>query len=271
MESQSGLADWLDSLGYCTKGKRRTEIFGEMVEIDGRRFTRWGIRDILNNPFFAGKVRYKGEVLDGKHQAIISQELFDAVQEQLQKNRSRRSSNSNHNSENTHLLRRLVCCHECGTVFWAQNQGSMKETFYKSPDKGHDLICKYKGRSFLGRAFDAQMNQLFFGFELRDDWIVDRHIDGSDIQAALEERGSIEDRKERARQLLLDGDIDRQRYLRIRDEAEKALLSLYIPGYDDAVEAGKMLRDFGSLWQSSLVARRNGMARAMLHAVYVNP
>ena len=57
----------------------------------------------------------------------------------------------------------------------------------------------------------------------RDDWIVDQHIDGSDIQAALKEKGSIEDPKERARQLYLDGDIDRQRYLRIRDEAEKAL------------------------------------------------
>ena len=41
--------------------------------------------------------------------------------------------------------------------------------------------------------------------------------------------------------------------------------------YYDAVEAGKLLRDFGSLWQSSSVARRNGMAKAILQAVYVNP
>ena len=32
-----------------------------------------------------------------------------------------------------------------------------------------------------------------------------------------------------------------------------------------------MLRDFGALWKSSSVARRNGMAKAILQAVYVNP
>ena len=150
----------------------------------------------------------------------------------------------------------------------------MNETYYKSPNKGLEQTCGYRGKSFLGRAFDAQMDQLFSGFELREDWIdwiVERHIEGSDIQAALQEKSSIEAKMERARLMYLDGDIDRQKYLKIRDGAEKAILDLYVPEYDDAVEAGKMLRDFGALWQSSSVARRNGMAKAMLQAVYVNP
>ena len=32
-----------------------------------------------------------------------------------------------------------------------------------------------------------------------------------------------------------------------------------------------MLGDFGTLWQSSSVDRRNAMAKAKLHAVFVNP
>ena len=76
---------------------------------------------------------------------------------------------------------------------------------------------------------------------------------------------------ERARELYLDGDIDREKYVKLRDEAEKALLSLYVPEFDAAVEAGKMLNDFGSLWQSSSVERRNGMLKAMLEAVYFDP
>ena len=46
---------------------------------------------------------------------------------------------------------------------------------------------------------------------------------------------------------------------------------MYVPEYDDAPEAGELLRNFGRLWQSSSVARRNAMAKAMLDAVYVNP
>ena len=268
------MGDWLSQLGYRTHGKRRAEVFGELVEVEGRRFTPWAIRDMLKNPFYTGKVRYKHELFDGRHKAIISQELFDKVQNKLHKNRSRRSVYLNRHGENIHLLAGLFRCYGCGTLFWAQNQGSMNETYYKSPNKGLEQTCGYRGKSFLGRAFDAQMDQLFSGFELREDWIdwiVERHIEGSDIQAALQEKSSIEAKMERARLMYLDGDIDRQEYLKIRDGAEKAILDLYVPEYDDAVEAGKMLRDFGALWQSSSVARRNGMAKAMLQAVYVNP
>ena len=271
--SQSGLADWLNSLGCRTKGRRRAEVYGELVDVEGRNFTSWAIRDILKNPFYFGMVRYKGELFQGRHQPIIGQELFDRVQEQLRQNRSRPSSASNGKVENTHLLRDLIRCHECGTPFWAQNQGAMNETYYKSPTKGFELHCKYKGRSFLGRVVDAQMDRLFSGFELKDDWIdwiVDNYIKGSDIQMALKKKREIEVQMQRARRLYMVGDMEWQEYERNRDAAKKELLKLYIPEYDDAVEAGNMLKDFGALWQASTVARRNAMARTMLHAVYVN-
>ena len=66
----------------------------------------------------------------------------------------------------------------------------------------------------------------------------------------------------------MDGDIDRQRYVKLRDVAAKALLSIYVPAFDAAVEAGKVLNDFGSLWQPSSVERHNGMLKEMLEAVY---
>ena len=270
-ESQSSLAEWLNDLGYRTKGKRRAEVFGELIEVDGRQFTPWSIRDILGNPFYIAKVRYKEELFDGRLQALISQDLFDRAQAQRQKNRSRRSTPSNRKSKNHHLLAKLFRCWECGTAFWSQNQGSMAETYYRSPNKGMEQHCIYRGRSFLGRAFDSEIDQLLSGFELREDWIVEQHIKGSDIQAALKEKRSIESKMKRARRLYKAGHADWKEYQIDREEAKSALLRLYIPEYDGAVEAGNMLRDFGSPWKFSSVARRNGMARAMLEAVYVNP
>ncbi len=46
---------------------------------------------------------------------------------------------------------------------------------------------------------------------------------------------------------------------------------MYVPEYDDAVEAGELLRDFGTLWQASSVSHRNGMAKTIQEAVHVNP
>ena len=101
---------------------------------------------------------------------------------------------------NQHLLTGLIRCHECGTVLWAQKQGTQAGTYYKSPDKGLNQFCKHKGRSFRGRDFDAQTDQLFSGFTLRDDWvdwIVENYVRGVDPQTALKTRRSVEERIDR--------------------------------------------------------------------------
>lgn len=38
------------------------------------------VRHILANPTYTGKIRYRGQVMAGKHPAIVPQELFEAVQ-----------------------------------------------------------------------------------------------------------------------------------------------------------------------------------------------
>ena len=187
-----------------------------------RRFTHWNIRDILKNSFYIGKVRHKDELFDGRHRPFISRELFDDVQERIKKNRSKKSASSTGNKKEPHLLSGLLRCHECGTVLWAQNQGSMGETYYMSPDKGLALTCKHKGRSFLGREFDLQAGKLFGGFKLRDDWVdwvVENHIKESSPESALQKRQSIQDKTERARHLYINGDLDWMGFSRIKEEA----------------------------------------------------
>ncbi len=48
------------------------------------------------------------------------------------------------------------------------------------------------------------------------------------------------------------------------------MLSIYVPEFDDAVEAGKLLSDFGTLWESASVGRRNRLLKSMLKAIYVD-
>ena len=48
----------------------------------------WGM---LTNPFYAGRLRYKGEAVAGSHEPLIDMRLFDAVQRRLgDRNRSHR-------------------------------------------------------------------------------------------------------------------------------------------------------------------------------------
>ncbi len=50
------------------------------------RFGRGGLQTILANPLYIGKIRHGEALYDGQHEGIIDQELWDAVQRQLQNN-----------------------------------------------------------------------------------------------------------------------------------------------------------------------------------------
>ena len=144
-QSQSSLADSLNEQGFQTKGKRKRDSLGREIEGGGRKFTGSSVRDILKNPVFIGLIRYKGELFQGKHQPLIDKDLFDRVQQQSQHNRSRRSSSVKRKTENAHLLTGLIRCYECGTPLWSQTQGRDSGTYYKSPPKGFDTGCDYRG------------------------------------------------------------------------------------------------------------------------------
>ena len=50
----------------------------------GNHFDRGHLHHILSNPVYAGRIRHKGQVYDGRHPAIIEPEVWDKVQELLQ-------------------------------------------------------------------------------------------------------------------------------------------------------------------------------------------
>lgn len=62
------------------------------VEQGGAPFSRGSLFHLLKNPLYVGKVRHKGQVHDGQHQAIIDQEVFEAVQAKLEQNGVERRS-----------------------------------------------------------------------------------------------------------------------------------------------------------------------------------
>ena len=274
IQSQSSLSEWLNELGFRTKGRRRTDSLGRKTQDTSRKFTGSSVRDLLKNAFFIGKVQYKGELFTGKHQPLVDQELFERVQKQKQENRSRRSSGANQKAEIAHLLLALIRCYECGTPLWSQTQGRDGSTYYKSPRKGFDTGCDYSGHAFVGRPVDEQIEQIFGEFTLREnwiDWIIDNYVLNASVTEAVKRREAIQGRLERARHLYVEGDITWTEYTKIKNETDGLMASTYIPEYDDVLEAGKLLSDFRELWQCASVAQRNRLLRTMLHAVYVDP
>ena len=52
-------------------------------KIGGKPYSRGALYSILQNPVYIGKIRHKEEIYDGQHEAIITQDIWDAVQKKL--------------------------------------------------------------------------------------------------------------------------------------------------------------------------------------------
>ncbi len=43
-------------------------------------FTPFAVKDMLNNPFYLGLVKYQGELIPGRHEPLVTEALFQRVQ-----------------------------------------------------------------------------------------------------------------------------------------------------------------------------------------------
>ena len=272
------LAEELNRQGFRTKGRRRSDPDTEVThdgpdDAKGALFTGWSIRDLLSNRFFLGEVRHKGEYYPGRHQRLVMEDLFNDVQERIKDNRSRKSVSVSRSSRNPHMLTGLLRCHQCGTKLWSQRQGQDGKTYYVVPKKGTDRKCAHAGQSFVGYVFEGQVDQIFGGFTLRPDWvdwIIQNYVEGTDHNESLKRRETIRRKIERAQELYLEGDLTKDRYLIIKENAEAELTTIYVPELDDAAEAVKILTDLKQLWKSADPGQRNRLLLAVFHSIYVD-
>ena len=98
------------------------------------------IQDVIQNPIYIGKMRFKGELYDGRHEHIIDDDTFNLAQEKY-KNISEgispywRESTSN----GGHLLTGLLYCAECGCKM--NGYGSYNRKDAKIRRKYHFYRC----------------------------------------------------------------------------------------------------------------------------------
>ena len=171
------------------------------------------------------------------------------------------------------MLSGLLRCHQCGTKLWSQRQGQDGKTYYVVPRKGTDRHCTHVGQSFVGYVFEDQVDQIFAGFNLRPDWvdwIVKNYVEGTDRNESLKRREALQRKIERARELYLEGDVSKERYLIIKENAEAEPTTIYVQELDDAAEAVKILTDLKGLWKAADPGQRNRLLLAVSHSVYVD-
>ena len=71
---------------------------------------KWAISRLLKNPIYCGDVRWRGEVLRGRHQPLVTRELWEQVQRRLDERAGSRVRKAKHDF----AFSRLIRCGHCG-------------------------------------------------------------------------------------------------------------------------------------------------------------
>jgi hypothetical protein len=124
-------------------------------------FTGHAIKDMLNNRFYLGRVRYRQEEYAGQHKPIISEGLFA----QTQARRSRRGIVRTVTGSKG-LLQGMVSCGNCGKGIQSDRHGKGGAMYRER----HSVECETNGRSVVASRLDDQIGTILQAVELPSDW-----------------------------------------------------------------------------------------------------
>jgi len=142
----------------------------------GKEFSKNNIQRILKNPIYTGRVFYESKMYPAEHEAIISIELFDKVQERISYNRVNRKIRKN--AECAGLLSQLIRCEACNSPMFHSYSVKDKVKKYRyyicvnAQKKGY-AVCPT--RSVNAQEMEDTVYQLLPKVEIKDSLLAERY------------------------------------------------------------------------------------------------
>ena len=262
------LASWLNEQGFRTRNMQSSH--GTAAE--PRLFTSASVRGILHNAFYTGRVRHHDQLLPGIHEAVVSEALFQTVQDALRRN-SGRSETLHSHPVREYLLKGLVRCAYCRMPMWAQTYNSGSRLYREHHGSRGLGPCVTGGSSIPCDVADEQVGRIIQAIVLPDAW-MNRVLAKLQLQEEAariqKEHQATVDRLRRLGRAFVDGLYSQEDYQREKRALEDRIASLVSPDQESAIQAGKLLENLPELWRKATMGERRSLLLTMLDAVYVD-
>lgn len=247
----------------------------------GRRVNRDMVTRILTNPFYTGKILYRdvtssiSEVYEGQHQAIITNDLWEKVQEVRTVRNVR--SRAVQKSYRAYLLSGLATCDVCGRALRGQTVMPSNKQYYREVSFTRGYIdCPHQNTGVQVEILDSQINYIIQSIQLPPDWLSEVSAQVDDVSQLVEihrRRDRLEAERYRLQQMRMEGDFDenlddyREQIERIRREISN------LPTYDQIETiriTGKAVQDLYQTWSSANKEDQRDLLRLILREVRVD-
>jgi site-specific DNA recombinase len=256
------IAELMNESGYRTTGHHGSNPFSKDT-----------VRDMLQNPFYLGKVSYKARhkahrrndeaLLDGIHKAIIEVSLYERVQE-VRQMRGKGTRVHSHKNKNSFPLSPILYCAHCHTRLagWTLRG----ERRYRDPAREKGIACQQ--RSFPAAPIEAQVFELIQHMKLPDDWrerILAQSVDPTDMQRLQ----SLKLRLDRARKLYLSGELAEEEFSNLRTSLEQQIEPLEPRRPIDVEAMARLIDNLPLLWEKATPDERREWVQHLFRKAYV--
>jgi site-specific DNA recombinase len=256
--SDADVARILNEAGYrpTGRGERALELFSKDT-----------VTVMLRNRFYLGEVAYKDGWYEGRHEAIITEELFDRVQKMR---RRRAVSATAPRTSRAYPLTGVARCARCGGRMRGSSASGLR--YYRDPARDQGRECD-QGMVRAREAEDA-LGAFLRQLTLPDNWR--EHVLGivegkaTAKQDRGEERARIEGRLGRLKRLFVLGDLKEGEYRIERDHLRAQLEALRPPVMPDLERAAELFEDFGAIWDEATPKERKQIVHCLLETVYLD-
>jgi len=191
------------------------------------------VKRILTNRAYLGFTTHHGEYFPGSFKPILSSALFEAVQKRLKERARPRHSKISHSFPFTGLFR----CGECESMItaqWATGRWGGKYRYYRCTKKNGHCSQKYLQEDALAMQTKEQLQSVSlpemwaaYMLQLVEAWDKeDVHTSGTHAVQMKDDLRKLEAKMDALVDLHLNGDIEREMYLRKKDILMRQKVSL---------------------------------------------
>lgn len=216
--------------------KRKVEQFGLTNKKTGKGITKTAIFNILNNPFYYGMMRVKGQLYPHIYEPIIDKALFDKCQDIMNgKNRARFKY-----SEKPFVFRGLIKCDTCGCMITSDTKTKPTGKTYTylscSHYKGNCTQKAINENILLEQIEKEVISRLNFPKDMMQG-ILDctKNVLDSENRYVLDEIARLQKKqldlmakKKRVLDLFIDGSITQDEHAQKKNEIEEALYNVKV-------------------------------------------
>jgi len=267
--SDTEIAALLTRHGYRTNGQFGSNPFGKDT-----------ITHLLQNRFYLGETSYQGkkkgatkQTIAGRHEPLVSQDLFDKCQE-VRAKRAGAWSRGAHNKSAIYPLSSLLVCRGCGSRL--RGTAIRDECRYRDPAKDGGVVCPTDIKSMNAERIEDQAAEILLALVIPADWrerVLERMLKESPDYAGLKKQhGFLQGQLERLKKLFLMDDLSEKEYRKQRDTLQAQINALPLPAQGrliDLEQATDVVNNLQGMWDGATLKERETWFKLMFSRVHV--